>query len=68
MMFQQGAADTLNFMLLGMGAILGLMLVYTASLVVRWRSSQRELELLRKIDEDSGGGDADAAGSSQNAD
>lgn len=50
---QQGAADTLNFMLLGMGVILGIMLSYVVNLVLRLRSARNELELLQSIDAES---------------
>lgn len=50
---QQGAADTLNFMLLGMGVILGIMLLYVVNLVLRLRSARNELELLQSIDAES---------------
>lgn len=53
-LFQQGTADTFNFMLLGMGVILGTMALYIANLVMRWRSARREMHTLQQLQEEDG--------------
>lgn len=64
---QQGAADTLNFMLLGMGVILGIMFFYVVNLVLRLRSARNELELLQSIEAESEGSESSQAAADSNA-
>ena len=45
-------ADTLNYMLAGYGVIFGLMAVYIASLIVRWRNMRKDETLLNELDEE----------------
>ena len=47
-----GPADTLNYFLAGYAVIFGLMLVYIASLVVRWNSLKKDEELLKELEEE----------------
>jgi len=49
MFLQDAPADTANYMILGFGVILGLIGLYLASLVVRWRNAQRDLRMLEEI-------------------
>ncbi len=63
----QSAADTLNFMLLGMGVILGIMLLYVVNLVLRLRSARNELELLQSIDAESEGSEPAGSADDPNA-
>ena len=50
MLFQTGAADTLTFMLLGMGVILGTIGLFVVSIVVRRRNLERDLALLDELE------------------
>ncbi len=47
----QGPADTYSYMIAGYVVIFGVILAYLASLVVRWRSLQREKSMLEEIDD-----------------
>lgn len=47
---QQGTPDTSSYMIAGFAVIFGTMLVYIASLFVRWRNFQRDLEMLRELE------------------
>lgn len=51
----QAPAETFNFMVLGFSVILGLLSLYVLSLAVRFRNSERDLELLEgvEVEEDS---------------
>ncbi len=46
----QGPAQTLNYMLAGYGVIFGIMLIYLASLVIRWRNLKQEEEILVQVE------------------
>lgn len=50
MLFQEAPADTTGFMVLGLAVILGLMLLFVVSLVVRARNLRRDLELLQDLE------------------
>ena len=50
MLLQDAPADTLNFMILGYAVILGAIGLFVASLVVRFRSLQRDLDLLGSLE------------------
>ncbi len=50
MFLQQAPAETFNFMVLGFSVILGVLALYTISLVVRLRNLKRDLALLREVD------------------
>lgn len=52
MLFQQGPADTFNYMLLGFAVILGVMGLYIANIALRFRSMRRDLKVLQDIAED----------------
>jgi hypothetical protein len=43
-------AETTNFMILGLGFILGTTLIYVVSLIVRTRNMNNELELLKDLE------------------
>ena len=47
--FQEGPADTTNFMIAGYAVIFGVMLIYLFSLLVRQRNLQKDLEVLEEI-------------------
>jgi hypothetical protein len=53
MMLLQAPADTVNFMILGFGVILGTMAIFLVSLVIRFRNLYRDLMLLEEINSDS---------------
>ncbi len=53
-LFQEGTAETFNFMLLGMGAILGMMAIYIVNLVVRWRNARQEMRSLEELQAEEG--------------
>ena len=46
----EGPADTYSYMISGYVVIFGVILAYLASLVVRWRSLQREKSMLEEIE------------------
>ena len=46
----EGPAQTLNYMLAGYGVIFGIMVIYLASLVVRWRNLKQEEEILEQVE------------------
>jgi hypothetical protein len=47
----QGPIDTVNYMLAGYIVIFGTMLIYLASLVIRYRNLRQEEEILSNIEE-----------------
>jgi hypothetical protein len=47
---QEAPADTVNYMILGFVVILGTMAVFIASLIVRFRNLQRDVELLDELE------------------
>jgi hypothetical protein len=42
-------ADTINFMLAGYGVIFGVMIIYLASLVIRWRNLRQDEQILAQV-------------------
>lgn len=50
-MFLQGPADTMNYMIMGFSMILGTMLLYIVSLVVRAQNLRKDQAVLDEIDE-----------------
>ena len=48
-LFQEGPADTTNFMIAGYAVIFGVMLIYLFSLLVRQRNLHRDMEVLEEI-------------------
>lgn len=52
----EGPANTLNYMLLGYGVIFGIMFLYLASLVVRWRNLKQDEQMLEDLEEKQGHG------------
>lgn len=52
MLFQQGPADTLDYMLLGYGVIFGVLGLYILNLLLRFRSLRRDEELLADMTEE----------------
>ena len=49
MLFQQGPAETTIYMIAGYSVIFSVMLLYVASLFVRRRHLQRDLEMLELV-------------------
>ena len=49
MLFQQGPADTLDFMIMGYGVIFVLMGGYVASLIIRWRQLRQDEQILEDV-------------------
>ncbi|MGH2583085.1 MAG: hypothetical protein ACRDFQ_09360 [Anaerolineales bacterium] len=49
MNFQTGPAETTNYLILGYSVILGVILVHLASLRLRFRNAQDDLEALSKL-------------------
>lgn len=45
----EGPADTLNYMIAGYSVIFGVMFVYLASLVIRWRNLRQDEQLLENV-------------------
>ncbi len=50
MMFQEGPADTLNYMIAGYAVILGTIGLYIVSLIMRFRSLRQDDVLLDEIE------------------
>jgi hypothetical protein len=48
----QGPADTLSYMIAGYSVIFVVVVVYLASLVIRWRNLRQDQELLEQVDEE----------------
>ena len=48
---QQTTPDTSSYMVAGFVVIFGAMLVYLASLVIRWRNLRGDLEVLQELEE-----------------
>lgn len=46
----EGPANTLNYMIAGYVVIFGIMIVYLASLIIRWRNLRQDEELLEQLD------------------
>lgn len=46
----EGPADTLSYMIAGYAVIFGIMIVYLASLIIRWRNLRQDEELLEQLD------------------
>jgi hypothetical protein len=47
---QPATPDTSNYMVAGFVVIFGTIFVYLASLVIRWRNLQRDLEILTELE------------------
>jgi len=52
MFLQETTANTFNYMILGFGVILGVIVFYLISLVARFRNLNQDLELLNEIEVD----------------
>ncbi len=48
----QGPADTLNYMIAGYAVIFTIMIIYLASLVIRWRNLRQDKEMLEHLEEE----------------
>ncbi len=46
----QGPADTLNYMIAGYAVIFTIMVIYLASLVIRWRNLRQDQEMLEQVE------------------
>ncbi len=46
----EGPANTMNYMIAGYVVIFGIMIVYLASLIIRWRNLRQDEELLEQLD------------------
>jgi hypothetical protein len=51
MFLQQGPADTVSYMIMGFSMILGTMLLYIVSLVVRTQNLHKDQAVLDELDE-----------------
>ncbi len=47
-----GPADTLNYMIAGYAVIFPIMIIYLASLVIRWRNLRQDQEMLEQVEEE----------------
>jgi CcmD family protein len=47
---QQAIPDTSSYMVAGFVVIFGAIFVYLASLIIRWRNLQRDLEILKELE------------------
>ncbi|GAP10046.1 hypothetical protein BECAL_01202 [Bellilinea caldifistulae] len=48
-------ANTLSYFIAGYGVIFGVMIVYLASLIIRWRNLKQDEALLNELDQKEGG-------------
>ncbi len=48
----QGPADTLNYMVAGYAVIFSVLVVYLASLVIRWRNLRQDKEMLEQMEKE----------------
>ncbi len=48
----QGPADTLNYMIAGYAVIFTVLIIYLASLVIRWRNLRQDKEMLEHLEEE----------------
>ena len=53
MLFQEGPADTVRFMIAGYSVGIVVMTLFVASLFVRWNNLKREIETLEELDKGS---------------
>ena len=51
MFFQNGPADTMNFMIMGFSVILGTMALFIISLILRFQNLRRDEAVLDEIEE-----------------
>ena len=51
MLVAQGPAETTAYFIAGYVIIFGVMLIYLASLMVRWRNQNEDLQILEEIEE-----------------
>jgi hypothetical protein len=51
MLFQNGPADTMNFMIMGFSVILGTMALFIFSLILRFQNLRRDQAVLDEIEE-----------------
>jgi hypothetical protein len=49
MIFQEGPAQTTNYMIMGYAVIFGLMFIYVLSLYIRQRNLKQDLELMEEL-------------------
>ena len=47
----EGPADTIGYMIAGYGVIFGVMLIYLASLIIRYRNLRQDEEMLEQLDQ-----------------
>ncbi len=52
MFFQEGPADTVNFMIFGFVVILGTIALLIASLTIRFRNLERDREVLEDLEKE----------------
>jgi hypothetical protein len=43
-------ANTMSYMLAGYGVIFGIMIIYLASLIIRWRNLRQDEEMLEELE------------------
>ncbi len=48
----QGPADTLSYMIAGYAVIFTVIVVYLASLVIRWRNLRQDKEMLEQMEKE----------------
>ncbi len=48
----QGPADTLSYMIAGYAVIFTVLVVYLASLVIRWRNLRQDREMLEQMEKE----------------
>lgn len=51
MLFQQGPADTINYMIMGFAVIFGTMALHIVSLIVRFQNLRRDQAVLDEIED-----------------
>jgi hypothetical protein len=51
MLFAEGPANTVNYFIAGYTVFFTVMIVYLASLLVRWRNLKKDLEVLHEVEQ-----------------
>jgi hypothetical protein len=51
MLFAEGPANTVNYFIAGYTVFFSVMIVYLASLLMRWRNLKQDLEVLHEVEQ-----------------
>jgi hypothetical protein len=51
MLFAEGPANTINYFIAGYAVFFTVMILYLASLLLRWRNLKKDLEVLHEVEQ-----------------